>query len=147
MSDGKWHVDPRWKLDDGHSEGLKWVNIVFLVVLSSQHPHLQIFTIVLYIFESIPNDCKVNNFEQVVCHLGKWHALWFIRNEIKCPLQWEILIYYFSQGILERVFVGSIVDVRNECPLSWSMGNESGCRTNKLSKNNQDTGMPLFVSI
>ena len=40
-------------------------------------------------------------------------------NEAKCPLLQEFLIYNFSWIILERVFVGSIVNIRNECLFSW----------------------------
>ena len=46
-------------------------------------------------------------------------------NEVNCRLLWEIRMYNFSRIILERVFVGSIVNIRNECLFSGFMGNES----------------------
>ena len=36
-------------------------------------------------------------------------------NEVKCPLLSEFRIYNFSLRIFGRVFVGSIVNIRNEC--------------------------------
>ena len=44
---------------------------------------------------------------------------------------WEIWISYFARRILEGVFVGGIVNIRNECLFSRFMGNESQCGTNK----------------
>ena len=54
-------------------------------------------------------------------------------NEVKCPLLWEFRIYNFSRRILERVVVGSIVNIRNECLFfldSWGM-NRSAEQTNR----------------
>ena len=48
--------------------------------------------------------------------MGKSHAQWFTRNEVKCLLLWEIWIYSFSRKILEIVFVEGIVNIRNDCP-------------------------------
>ena len=69
----------------------------------------------------------------------------------------EIWISYFARRILEGVFVGGIVNIRNEClffsvhgkwiavrnkQIAWTaiffsrfMGNESQCRTNKSHEN------------
>ena len=43
-------------------------------------------------------------------------------NEVQCPLLWGFWIYNFSRRILERFFVGSIVNIRNGCLLSGFMG-------------------------
>ena len=43
----------------------------------------------------------------------------------------EIWISYFARKILEGVFVGGIVNIRNECLFSRFMGNESQCGKNK----------------
>ena len=54
-------------------------------------------------------------------------------NEVKCPLLWIFWIYNFSRRILEKVFVGSIVNIRNECLFfldSWGM-NRSAEQTNR----------------
>ena len=52
--------------------------------------------------------------------------------EVQCPLLWEFWIYNFSQRILERVCVGSIVNIRNECLFFWVHGgmNRSAEQTN-----------------
>ena len=53
--------------------------------------------------------------------------------QVKCPLPWEFWIYNFSRRILERFFVGSIVNIRNECLFSlgsWGM-NRSAEQTNR----------------
>ena len=43
----------------------------------------------------------------------------------------EIWNSYFARRILEGVFVGGIVNIRNECLFSRFIGNESQCGTNK----------------
>ena len=43
----------------------------------------------------------------------------------------EIWISYFARRILEGVFVGGIVNIRNECLFFSVHGNESQCGTNK----------------
>ena len=40
-------------------------------------------------------------------------------NEVKCPLLREFWIYNFSWIILGRVFIGSIVNIRNKCLFFW----------------------------
>ena len=53
--------------------------------------------------------------------------------QVKCPLLWEFWIYNFSRRILETFFVGSIVNIRNECLFSlgsWGM-NRSAEQTNR----------------
>ena len=40
-------------------------------------------------------------------------------NEVKCPLLWEFWIKNFSRRISERVFVGNIANIRNECLFFW----------------------------
>ena len=53
-------------------------------------------------------------------------------NQVKCPLLWEFWICKFSRRILERVFDGRIVNIRNECLFlgSWGM-NRSAEQTNR----------------
>ena len=55
-------------------------------------------------------------------------------NDVECLLLWKFWIYIISQRILGRIFVGIIVNIRNECLFSGFMGNESEYRTNKLPK-------------
>ena len=53
--------------------------------------------------------------------------------EVKCPLLWEFWLYNLPRRILERVFVGGIVNIRNECLFSlgsWGM-NRSAEQTNR----------------
>ena len=47
----------------------------------------------------------------------------------------EIWISYFARRVLEGIFVGGIVNIRNECLFSRFMGNESQCGTNKSHEN------------
>ena len=47
----------------------------------------------------------------------------------------EIWISYFARWILEGIFVGGIVNIRNEYLFSRFMGNESQCGTNKSHEN------------
>ena len=97
-----------------------------------------IFTMVSYflcwallkIFSSFSNaqsQQKVRQWSRITC------AVINTSIEAKCPLLWEFWIYNFSRRILERVFVGSIVNIRNECLFSlgsWGM-NRSAEQTNR----------------
>ena len=63
------------------------------------------------------------NSQQKVRQLGRiTFAVIKTSNEFKCPLLWEIWMYNFSRRILEMVFVGSIVNIRNECLFFWVHG-------------------------
>ena len=76
----------------------------------------------LKFFDSIPDE----HSQQVVRQWDRiTYAVINTTNEVKCLLLWEFWIYYFSWSILERVFVGSIANIRNECLFSGFMGNES----------------------
>ena len=99
--------------------------------------YFAIFTMVSYflrwtllkIFSSIPNEQS----QQIVPQWGRITcAAINISIEVQCPLLWEFWIYNFSQIILERVCVGSIVNIRNECLFFWVHGgmNRSAEQTN-----------------
>ena len=89
--------------------------------------HKQIFTMVSYFlrwtllkfFSSIPDEQsqqKVRRLGRITC------AVINTSNEVKCPLLWEFWINNFSRRILERVLVGNIVNIRNECLFFWVHG-------------------------
>ena len=59
----------------------------------------------------------------------------YIKWCFKLPVTAGFWIYNFSQRILERVFVGNIINIRNDCLFSGFLGNESEHRTNKLPEN------------
>ena len=74
------------------------------------------------IFKSIPDEppsISSSTAGQITCTVIN------TSNEITCLLQQEFWIYKFSQRILERVFVESIVNIRNETVSfflrSWGM--------------------------
>ena len=63
-------------------------------------------------FSSIPDEQS----QQKVRQLGRiTRAVINKSNEVKCQLLWKFWSYNFSRRILERVFVGIIVNIRNEC--------------------------------
>ena len=89
--------------------------------------HKQIFTMVSYFlrwtllkfFSSIPDEQsqqKVRRLGRITC------AVINTSNEVKYPLLWEFWINNFSRIILERVLVGNIVNIRNECLFFWVHG-------------------------
>ena len=64
----------------------------------------------LNLFSSIPDEQsqqKIRQSGRITC------AGIHTSNAVKYPLLWEIWIYNFSRRILERVFVGHIVNIRN----------------------------------
>ena len=79
--------------------------------------------------------CKiVCNFQHYFGGRSKWESSCLeIRSSARFLL--EIWISYFARRILEGVFVGGIVNIRNECLFSRFMGNESQCGTNKSHEN------------
>ena len=96
----------------------------------------QIFTMVSYFlrrtllkfFSSIADEQsqqKVRRLGRITC------AVINTSNEVKCRLLWEFWINNFSRRILERVLVGNIVNIRNECLFLGSWGiNRSAEQTN-----------------
>ena len=102
--------------------------------------HVLIFTMVAYFlrwtlliyFSSIPDEQS----QQKVRQLGRiTRAVINTSNEVKYRLLWEFLIYNFSRRILERVFVGSIVNIRNECLFVWVHGEWIVTRNKQSSEN------------
>ena len=84
----------------------------------------------LKFFSSFSNEQsqqKVRQWSQITCVVINTSI------QVKCPLPWKFWIYNFSRRILERFFVGSIVNIRNECLFSlgsWGM-NRSAEQTNR----------------
>ena len=100
--------------------------------------HYEIFTMVSYFlrwtllkfFSSFPDEQS----QQKIRHLGRITcAVIHTSNEVKCPLLWKFWIYNLSRRILESVFVGNIVNIRNECLFFWVHGgmNRSAEQTNR----------------
>ena len=96
-------------------------------ICDSNISHCIIFTMVSYFlrwtllnfFSSIPDEQS----QQKVRRLGRiTRAVINTSNEVKCPLLWEFRINNFSLRILERVLVGNIVNIRNECLFFWVHG-------------------------
>ena len=110
-----------------------------VIYLKSKHlRHFIIFTMVSYFlrwtllkfFSSFPDEQsqqKVRQWSRITCVVINTSI------EVKYPLLWEFWIYNIHRRILERVFVGSIVNIRNECLFSlgsWGM-NRSAEQTNR----------------
>ena len=72
----------------------------------------------LKFFNIIPNNQSTSSLAvgQITC------AMFNTSNEVSCTILWEFWIHYISQRILKRVFVGSIVNIMNECLFSGFMG-------------------------
>ena len=71
---------------------------------------------------------------RVVRQFGTSHAQWIIhQNEFKCRLLREFWIHNFRQR-LERVIVGSIVNMKNECLFSWFMGEWIVARNKQIAR-------------
>ena len=110
-------------------------NICYFLILENHflisEIHFLIFTMVSYfilwtllkLYDSFPDKYS----HQVVPVVGQ-----ITRAVIKL---WEFWIYNVYRRILGRVFVGNIVNIRNECLFSGFMGNESERGTNKSSEN------------
>ena len=126
-------------------------------VRSSQHAVLKIpskqfkiFTMVTYFlhwtllkyFSSIPDEQS----QQKVRQLGRiTRTVINTSNEVKYSLLWEFLIYNFSRRILERVFVGSIVNIRNECLFVWIHGEWIVARNKQIVREPLRGSRDLFV--
>ena len=85
----------------------------------------------LKFFSSIPDEQSqqiVRQWDRITC------AVINTSNEVKCPLLWEFWIYNLSWRILERVFVGSIVNIRNECLFFWVHGEWIVARNKQIAR-------------
>ena len=109
-----------------------------------------IFTMVSYflrwtllkIFSSIPDEQSlqiVRQWGRITC------AVINTSNEVKCPLLWELWIYNFPRRILERVIVGSIVNIRNECLYFWVHGEWIVARNKQITREPLRGSRDLFV--
>ena len=86
----------------------------------------------LKFFSSFPDEQS----QQKVRHLGRITSVAInTSNEVMRRLLWEFWIYNFSRRILERVSVGSIVNIRNECLFIWIHGKWIVRGTNKSHEN------------
>ena len=58
----------------------------------------------------------------------------------------DLLIYKFSQKVLERVYFGSIVNIRNECIIGglWGM---NGTRDKHIAREPRRGSQDLFVPV
>ena len=101
--------------------------------------HMLIFTMVSYflrwtllkLFSSFPDEQsqqKVQQLGRITC------AVINISHEVKCTLLWGFWIYNVSRRILERVFVGSIVNIRNECLFFWVHGEWIVARNKQIAR-------------
>ena len=101
--------------------------------------HINIFTMVSYflrwtllkIFSSFPDEQsqqKVRQLGRITC------AVINTSNEVKSPLLWEFWIFNFSLRILERSWVGSIVNIRNECLFFWVHGEWIEARNKRIGR-------------
>ena len=85
----------------------------------------------LICFSSFPDEQsqqKVRQLGRITC------AAIHTSNEVKCPLLWIFWIYNFSRRILESVFLGNIVNIRNECLFSGFMGEWIVARNKQIAR-------------
>ena len=112
--------------------------------------HFVIFTMVAYFlrwtlqkfFSSIPDEQSqqiVRQLDRITC------AVINTSNAVKCPLLWEFWIYNLSRRILERVFVGRIVNIRNECLFFWVHGKWIVARNKQIVREPLRGSRDLFV--
>ena len=86
------------------------------------------------------------NSQQKVRQLGRITcAVINTSNEVQCLLLWEFLIYNFSRRSLERVFVGSIENIRNECLFFWVHGEWIVARNKQIAREPLRVSRYLFV--
>ena len=94
--------------------------------------YLSIFTMVSYflrwallkffsLFSDEQSQQKVRQWSRITCVAINTSI------EVKCPLLWEFWIYNLPRRILERVFIGSIVNIRNECLFSLGLWGMNRC--------------------
>ena len=112
--------------------------------------HFKIFTMVSYFlhwtlltfFCPFPDEQS----QQKVRQLSRITSLVInTSNEVKCPLLWEFWIYNFSRIILESVFVGNIVNIRNECLFFWVHGEWIVARNKQITREPLRGSRDLFV--
>ena len=118
---------------DGECQNTKLLKVDVLMPI-----YAYIFTMVSYFLRwTLLKFFSSFSDEQSQEQVRQWSRItWAVINtsiEAKCPLLWEFWIYNFSRRILERFFVGSIVNIRNECLLTLgSRGmNRSAEQTNR----------------
>ena len=96
----------------------------------------------LKFFSSIPDEQS----QQIVPQWGRITCAAINTSiEVQCPLLWEFWIYNFSQRILERVYVESIVNIRNECLFSGFMGEWIVARNKQIIREPLRGSRDLFV--
>ena len=111
---------------------------------------IEIFTMVsfflrwtlLKFFSSFPDEQsqqKVPHLDRITCVVIN------TSNEVMCLLLWEFWIYNFSRRILEKVFVGSIVNIRNECLFIWIHGEWIVARNKQITREPLRGSRDLFV--
>ena len=96
----------------------------------------------LKIFSSIPDEQsqqKVRQLDRITCGVID------TSNEVKCPLLWEIGIYNFYGRILERDFIESIVNIRNECIFFLVDGEWIVARNKQIERDSLRGSRDLFV--
>ena len=97
----------------------------------------------LKFFSSFPDEQS----QQKVRQLGRITCVVInTSNEVMCPLLWEFWIYNFSRRILERVFVGSIVNIKNECLFIWIHGEWIVARNKQIARELLRGSRDLFVT-
>ena len=100
------------------------------------------WTLLKLFSSSIPDEHsqqKVQQLGRITC------AVINTSNEVKSPFQWEFRIYNFSQIILEMVFVGSIVKLRNEGLFFWVYGEGIVARNKQMAREPLGSSSDLFV--
>ena len=96
----------------------------------------------LKFFSSFPDEQsqqKVRQLGRITC------AVINTSNEVKCPLLWEFWIDNFSQRILGGVFVGGIVNIRNECLFFWVHRKWIVVRNKQIAREQLRGSHDLFV--
>ena len=119
-------------------------------VIKGKANQRHIFTMVSYFlrwtllifFSSIPDEQS----QQKVRRLGRITCVVIdTSNEVKCPLLWGFWIKNFSWRILEWVFVGNIVNIRNECLFFWVHGEWIVARNKQITREPLRGSRDLFV--
>ena len=124
--------------------------VLVSICLSLGCKHTVIFTMVSYFlrwtllkfFSSFPDERsqqKVRRLGRITC------AVINTSNEVQCPLLWEFGINNFSRRILERVLVGNIVNIRNECLFFWVHGVWIVARNKQITREQLRGSRDLFV--
>ena len=127
-----------------------WIFYISNRVSFTQLKHLWIFTMVAYFLRwtllkflsSISDEQSqqiVRQWDRITCTVIN------TSNEAKFSLLWEFWIYNLSWRILERVFVGSIVNIRNECLFFWVHGEWIVARNKQIAREPLRGSRDLFV--